>query len=244
MRIETNEKLVRRNRQIAQYLFFVTFAVLIGGLFIINQQTASTEDTFSFIVIAQALLLPVAFISTIISVRMTNQWVRVPRPENVIREGLKGISTRSVLYNYYHNPARHLLVTPQGVFVIITRYHDGKFIVEDDKWRANRTLLLRIVNLLRFDGLGNPMADVQRAVAHAQKLIHAIEPNVEIHPIIVFTDPRASVEVISSSVPVVYYNGKKTIPLKETIKDYSTADKRDPLTPDQIAAFEATTLSL
>jgi hypothetical protein len=36
MRVETNDNLVRRNRQIAQYLFFATFAILIGGLFIIN----------------------------------------------------------------------------------------------------------------------------------------------------------------------------------------------------------------
>ncbi|MBK8026086.1 MAG: NERD domain-containing protein [Chloroflexi bacterium] len=250
MRVETNERLVRRNRQIAQYLFFATFAILIGGLFIINQQVVSSEGDFAVVALLQALILPIAFISTIVSVRMTNLWVRDPRPEKLIAAGLKGVSNRSVLYSYFHFPARHVLVCPQGVFAFVTRFQDGRFAVENDQWRTRRTAIGRIVGLLRFDGLGNPTQDAQRAADHVKKLLEPIAPGIEVHPVIVFNDPRVSVEVISSSVEVrvAEYDqkgGKKVVvlPLKGLIKDFGTGARgSDVLTTDQIAAFEAATL--
>ncbi|MDZ4767786.1 MAG: nuclease-related domain-containing protein [Chloroflexota bacterium] len=246
MRVETNERLVRRNRQIAQYLFFITFAVLIGGLLVINQGAQGVDESnVVLIAIAQALLLPVAFISTVISVRMTNLWVRAPRPEDVIRESLKGLSNRSVLYNYHHIPARHVLICPQGVYAIVTRFHEGKYAVQDDKWSARRSLPGRILSLLRFDGVGNPSADAHRAAEHLKALLAPMAPTIEVKPLIIFTDPRATVEVISSSVPVVQMEtkaNKKVLLLKDVIKEVKGAKQIDPLTPDQIAAFEAATL--
>ncbi len=79
------------------------------------------------ITLVQTAILPIAFITTIVSVRMTNLWVRQPRPEVVIREGLKGLSNKSVLYSYYHFPARHVLICPQGVFAMVTRFQDGRY---------------------------------------------------------------------------------------------------------------------
>ncbi|MCK6577674.1 MAG: NERD domain-containing protein [Anaerolineae bacterium] len=248
MRVETNDRLVRRNRQIAQYLFFATFAILIGGLFVINQQAIDSEGNFALVAVLQALVLPVAFISTIVSVRMTNLWVRVPRPEVLIRDGLKGLSNRSVLYNYYHFPARHVLICPQGVFVFVTRFQDGRFEVVDDKWRSRRSLPMRIVGLLRFDGIGDPTADAQRAVEHVKKLLAGVAPDVEVHPVIIFHDPRASVKVTGSSVPVrvaeVEQKGDKKVTvlrLRDLFKQPGASGK-DPLTPEQITAFEEATL--
>lgn len=244
MRVETNERLIKRNRQIAQYLFFATFAILIGGLFVINTQVSATDSDITLIALAQGLLLPVAFIATLISVRMTNLWVRQPRPEVVIRDSLKGLSNRSVLYNYFHIPARHVLICPQGVFVIVTRYHDGRYTVENDKWRTLRSPIARIASLIQFNALGDPTYDAHRAVAHLKKLLEPIAPNVEVKPLIVFTDPRANIEVVSSTIPVIHTEqktGKKTLPLKDVIKDYGTK-AADPLTPEQIVQFEAATL--
>ena len=44
MRVETNERLAHRNRQIAQYLFFATFGILILGLVVINQQASTISQ--------------------------------------------------------------------------------------------------------------------------------------------------------------------------------------------------------
>ncbi|MEP7292454.1 MAG: nuclease-related domain-containing protein [Chloroflexota bacterium] len=242
MRVETNEKLARRNRKIAQYLFFATFGILILGFIFINQQARTlTEDNVALVTLLQTAMLPVAFITTIISVRMTNLWVRQPRPEVVIPEGLKGIGNKSVLYNYYHLPARHVLIAPQGVFAIVTRFQDGRFNVEGDRWSTNKSLLSRIFSIFRFDSIGNPTADAQRAAAHVKKLLEPIASNVEVHPMIVFTSPRAEVTATSSTVPIVFPTGKKVLPIKDALREVAK-DSRMPLTPEQIQAFEQATV--
>lgn len=242
MRVETNERLARRNRQIAQYLFFATFGILILGLFVINQQASTlTDDNVLLVTLMQAAVLPVAFITTIISVRMTNLWVRQPRPEVVIREGLKGISNKSVLYNYYHFPARHVLICPQGVFAMVTRFQEGHFTVEGENWKTRKTALSRVLSIFRFDNIGNPSADALRAAAHVKALLQSIAPDVEVQPVVVFVDPKAEVVAIQSKVPVVYPMGKRSPVLKDLLRD-TGKDKRMSLTPEQIEAFEAATL--
>lgn len=242
MRVVTNTKLARRNRQIAQYLFFATFGILIIGLVVINQQASTmTTDNVMLVTLLQTAILPIAFITTIISVRMTNLWVRTPRPEEVIPEGLKGIGNKSVLYNYYHFPARHVLIAPQGVFAIITRFQDGRFTVEGDRWATQKSAISRILSIFRFDGIGNPTADALKAAEHVRKQLAPIAPGVEVKPLIIFTSPRAELTVINSTIPVVYPVGKKTLPVKEALRE-SSKDNRMPLTLEQIEAFEQATL--
>src|SRR5690554_5817915 len=140
MRVETNQKLVRRNRRIAQYLFFFSLAVLIGAFIVANAQMFSGSlpdpDTLegTLALVLPTLVLPIGVLASLFSVRMTNLWIRQPRPESAIREGLKGLSNKSVLYNYYHLPARHVLICPQGVFAITTRFQEGRYTVTGDKW--------------------------------------------------------------------------------------------------------------
>ena len=127
MRVVTNKKLARRNKKITNYLFFGTFGALILGFVLINASLFTGAVPDSLTLIAQSAVLPVLLVLTVLSVRMTNMWARVPRPENAIEEGLKGLSNKSILYNYYHFPARHVLICPQGVFAIVTRWHDQEF---------------------------------------------------------------------------------------------------------------------
>lgn len=242
MRVETNERLARRNRQIAQYLFFATFGILILGLLFINQQVATvTEEDILPITLLQATILPVAFITTIISVRMTNLWVRQPRPEVVIREGLKGISNKSVLYNYYHFPARHVLICPQGVYAMVTRFQEGHFTVEGDRWKTRKSAISRLLGIFRFDSIGDPTADALRAAAHVQSILKPIAPEIEVHPVIVFVDPKTDIVALKPTVPVVYPTGKRSPVLKDLLRDVGK-DSRMSLTPEQIEAFEAATI--
>ncbi len=247
MRVETNTVLIKRNRKIAQYLFFGSFAVLIGWLFISSSQMTDPNQPVNFFtgVVVPAVLLPAAFITSIISVRFTNLWVRQPRPEDVIRANLKGISPKAVLYDYYFFPARHVLIAPQGVYAMITRFQDGRYTVKDDVWKTHRSAISRIFSILRFDHIGDPTAEAKRAAAYVQKLIDPIAPNVKVHPLIVFVDPRAVVEVESSTVPIVYTFMDKSPSLKEFLREEAqtaSKEKRLSLTPEQIAAFEAAAL--
>lgn len=238
MRVVTNEKLAQRMRQIAQYLMLVTFVVPLGGLFFINAQPT---DVF-VAVILPALILIVALIVTVISVRLANLWVRVPRPETVLPESLKGIGKQAVLFNYYHFPARHVLIVPQGVFALHIMYQDGKFTVDQDRWTRRQTGAARFLSALRFDSIGEPTKEALAAAAHVKRLLQPLAGDIDVQPLIVFIDPKVEVEVGESTVPIVVADGTQQ---KGGIKDYLYSlgrGKYQTLTPAQIEAFEAATL--
>ena len=227
MRIETNNDLVKRNRRTANLLFFFSMGVLIAGFLVANLQlTAKDGLTLALSVILPWIVLPVGFISTLISVRMTNLWVRQPRPEKAIPAGLKGLSKRSVLYNYYHFPARHVLIAPQGVFAIVTRYQDGRYIVDGDKWQSPGGPFAAIGRFFRRDSIGNPTADANKAAAYVKGLIEKTLPNVEVQPMIIFVDPKARVEIINTTVPVLFSDENKEPNLRDFMRQL--AQKQTP----------------
>lgn len=250
MRIETNTKLAERNRKLANYLFLGTLLVLIAGFFFVNAQVFDPAgEVDAGILFLQALVLPVAFIMTLISIRMTNLWARPPRPERVLPEALKSLSKKSILYNYYHLPIRHLLICPQGVFVIVTRWHDGRFEVNGDQWRTVANPISRFLSTLRMDGIGNPTEEATRLAEKATALLQPHAPNVEVQPIIVFVHPRVKLTIENPTIPVVYGDAKNKPNLKDLMRDLylkKTGDAQTkaalPLTDEQIASFEKATL--
>jgi hypothetical protein len=220
MRIETNWRLAQRNRRIAHFLFFFSMAVLISGFIVANTQltpaTQENSEALGLALFLPWLVLPIGFICTLLSVRMTNLWIRKPRPEDAIYEGLKGISKRSVLYNYYHFPARHVLIAPQGVFAMVTRFQEGSYTVKGDKWSTHTNPLSRFMAFFRRDGIGNPTEDAYRAAAYVQSLLDTTMPGIEVQPLIIFVDPRAKLEIENPTVPVLYADDR----LKPNLKDY------------------------
>jgi len=245
MRVETNEALIKRMKRLSQYLFFGSFGVLVIWLITSTQQVANAGSTQNYFVsiVLPSILLPAAFISSMISVRFTNLWVRSPRPEEAIRQQLKGISNKSVLYNYYHIPARHVLISPQGVYAIVTRFQDGYFTVNGDKWVSHKNALSRFFSIFRFDAVGNPTADAMRAVNHVQSMLTAIVPSVTVHALIVFVDARVRVDIEGDiTVPVVFASEDHQPTLKDFLRDEAqrlTKEKRKSLTPEQIQAIDA-----
>lgn len=266
MRIETNQKIVTRNTRLAQYLFFFSMGVLIIGFFVTNQQmfgiSPTSDEAVVLSLLIPSLILPIGLVSTLFSVRMTNLWVRRPRPETIIPEGLKGLSSKSVLYSYYHFPARHVLICPQGIFAIITRFQDGRYTVRGERWHTHRSPIGRLFSIFRLDGIGAPDNEAIRAAQHVKKLLQSIAPEAEVKPLVVFVDPRVKLEIENPLVPVVHAEDK----LKPNLKDFMRSIKGDaapeqpvkkgqkgqgaikkkelpmPLTQEQIEAFEAATL--
>ncbi|MBN2469953.1 MAG: NERD domain-containing protein [Anaerolineae bacterium] len=234
MRVATNHTKIRRNRRIAQYAFFATLALLILGLFVTN-----AAPNNPLLLLAPLVVLPVAIAATFYSVRMANLWLREPRPEKTLDEGLKGLSTRAVLYNYVL-PARHVLITPQGVFTFTMRPQEGDFVVENNKWVKKGNAFSKFMTLFRQDTLGRPDLDAQREAAEVQKLVDQVAPDsgVVVEPVIVFSNPYATVEVIESPYPVLYANPKQKPNLKTFTRDLKKREDPASLTDEQIAALE------
>ncbi len=253
MRVVTNKKLARRNRKLTNYLFFGTFGALILSFFVINASLLTGDIPDSIGVIAQSAMLPIAFILTVLSVRMTNLWARAPRPEKAIADGLKGLSNKSVLYNYYHFPARHVLLCPQGVYAIVTRWHDQEFTFRDGKFRSHRSIISKFFSLFRLDGIGKPLRDAELARQELQRSIDEIAPDVEVQALVVFVDPSAKINFEDElDTPVLFADTSLSPNLKDFMRDAKRrlADEAGaaknaslmPLSDEQIEAFEKATI--
>lgn len=227
MRIVTNTELVRRNRRLANLLFFFSMGVLIAGFLVANLQiTASDSTTLALSVILPWIVLPVGLISTLTSVRMTNLWVRRPRPEEAIPAGLKGLSKRSAFYSYYHFPARHVLIAPQGVFAIITRWQDGSYSVSGDQWKIHGSFLSALGRFFRRDSVGNPTEEALKAAAHIKALLAKDAPQVEVQPLIIFVDPKARLEIDNPMVPVMYADENREPNLRDFMRELSQKQQK------------------
>ncbi len=238
MRVVTNEQRIKRNRQIAQYLFFISLVILIGGLIITNTNIGRDNTLLAF---APCLVLPIGLITTWASVRLTNQYVREPHPEDAIQAGLKGASHHSILYNYLFK-ANHVLVCPQGVFAITTRFQNGPYLIKGDQWinRKSRGPMGLFMTLMRQEQIGKPAQEAQTAAADLQSYVDDALPGegVTVQPVLVFTSDKAQFEVEQSAIPVVLANPKKKPSLKALVRG-SKAKGDALLTPAQISKIEA-----
>ncbi len=223
MRIVTNRQRVNRSRQIAQYLFFASLAILFGGLIFTNT-IGQQNSTLLFLPCA---IMPLGLVTTLVSVRLTNQWVRLPHPEDAIRDGLKGINKRSILYNYVLGP-NHVLITPQGVFSLTTRFHESRFSVEGENWInwKGRGPLSPVMLFLRQEHLGDPFKDARQDAEAVQPLVDKALPGagIKVQPVVVFTSPKATLEVTDPAIPVVYADTKKKPSLRSALRDSKAGD--------------------
>lgn len=226
MRVETNWRLVRRNRRLANVLFFFSMGVLLVGFFVANTQLTSVKSDDPSLILTLFLpwlVLPVGLISTLVSVRMTNLWIRRPRPEDVIQEGLKGINKRSVLYNYFHFPARHVLVMPTGVFAFVTRYQDGFYINRGDQWFSPGGPMRWLLRFFRRDDVGNPTEEALRAARHVQQMLKSSGQEITVQPLILFVDPRARLQLEDPAVPVLFADNRLKPNLRDYLRDHMQA---------------------
>jgi len=235
MRVVTNHKKIRRNRRLAQYAFFGTLALLILGLFVTN--AAPSNRAF---LLAPLLILPIAFGATVYSVRMANLWLREPRPEAVLAANLKGLSTHATIY-HYTMPARHVLIAPQGVFTFTLRPQDGSFVINGSRWSKKGGFFSKLLTFFRQDTIGRPDLEAQREAAAMQRLIDQVAPDsgVQVEPVIIFSSPAVSLEIIQSDIPILYGDLRQKPNLKTFLRDRKKQGEAVTLSDEQIAALEA-----
>ena len=220
MRIITNDRLARRNRRIATYLFIFAFGSLIVSFLLTgNFIQPADEQLAALLPLVSFLILPLALVTVLISSRMTNLWLRRPRPEEELPAHLKGFSERSAFFSYHHFPARHVLVCPQGVFAIITRYQDGSYTVRGERWGARRGLLGRLLAFFRMEAIGNPSDEANRAAAHLQGIIDRVAADIPVQPLVVFISERARLEIEEPTVPVLRAQAKLSPSLAGYLRD-------------------------
>ena len=193
----TDSDRITRGARLGKIGTFAGLGVLGVGLVISLVLQQSSLIWVSFVCLLLGLL-----ISSIGTFNM-NRWVREPRADQALAQGLKGFDNRYRLYNYWL-PAPHVLLSPMGLYVLTAMGQDGVIRFEEGKFKRN----FSVVRLLRFmaeEGLGRPLDEADSQVAALQEYLddNDVGEGVEIQNILVFYNPRVELQISDPPRPVV-----------------------------------------
>jgi len=220
MRVILNEKLVKRQAAIGKWASLIGMGTLLAGLVVSWRWPHQIIISFGCLIFGFML-------ASIGSYNM-NRWVKQPRADQVLTRVLKGFDNKHTLY-HYTLPATHVLLAPSGLFVFTVKDHDGEIRCEGERWHQK----FHWGQLLLFfgrEGLGNPTREVREEMERLRRFLDSKLPEVDvpIEGIIVFTNPRARLELIDPAVPVMSSNKLKNH-LRQMKKNRISAEQREEL---------------
>ncbi len=221
MKVFTNEKLVKRYARIGQFATVGGLAVLAGGMYLTfrNPNYASLSWL--------ALLL--GFGMSQIGLYFGNRWGRHPRPDELVDQGLKGLSDQYSIY-HYSTPAAHLLVGPSGLWVIMPFYQAGKVVYQKDRWKVvGGSFTQKYMRILGQEGLGRPDKESAAEVEFVKKYIKKNLPELEIsepNVAVVFVSSKAELQVEGAPIP--------TLAIKDLKSTVRKTAKEKALSPEQV----------
>jgi hypothetical protein len=198
----TDERKIGRGARLGKILVFGSLGFLVAGLVLALRMR---EVYYLWISLG---CLVIALVGSTVGFAHMNRWVREPRADQALDQGLKGFDDRYRLYNYVL-PAPHVLLSPAGLFVLTAMGQDGAIRYAGGKFRRGFSLG-RIFRFLSDEGLGRPFAEGDNQVSALGQFLlqHGME-GVDIQNLIVFYHPRAQIEVTEPPRPVVDPRGLK-----------------------------------
>jgi hypothetical protein len=217
-----NERPIARGQRVGKIATLAGLGFLVAGLIVSLLLQASALLWLSFLFLLLGLV-----ISSVGTMNM-NRWVREPRADQALGQGLKGFDDRYVLYSYYL-PAPHVLLSPAGLYVLTAMGQDGVIRYDGDKFRRDFSAG-RLLRFMAEEGLGKPLAEAESQVQALQKTLDAqgAGEGVEIQNLLVFYNPRAELVLSDTSLPVVNTKG-----LKKAIRKQQRTDQTEPLSNAQ-----------
>ena len=126
MKVSKNNKLIERNKKIAQYTLYISLALLAVG-FIWSIRNTDPEKSF----IGWLILIP-SYLLVQLSIYMSNKWGKSPRPDEIISQSLKGLNDDFTFYKF-STDVPHLLIGPQGIWILNAYLHKGEISYDKDK---------------------------------------------------------------------------------------------------------------
>jgi len=220
MQIINNEGRIARGARIGKVGTLVGLGFLVAGLIISLVMKESPLLWLSFV----CLLL--GFLGASIGTLNMNRWVREPRPDQALAQGLKGFDERYRLYNY-SLPAPHVLLSPLGLYVLTALGQDGVIRYEGGRFRRGFSAA-RLLRFMADEGLGRPFAEADSQVQAMQGFLAAnnVNEGIEIENVVVFTNPRAELVGTEFPRPVVDAKGVKKAVRKQKERKLSATQYR------------------
>ncbi len=226
MRVSTNTQLIRRRGRLGMIGSLSGIGILAVGMF----ASFNTQDQPQLIWVPMASLIAGFLLAQFGSYNL-RRWGRSPRPDQVLEEAMKGFDDRYHLYAWTL-PAPYVLLSPHGIYTFVTRDQTGQITANGGTWKTKFNLS-RIFLLFAQEGLGNPTEEARAQVARLQTWLRSKLPETaaEVVPMIVFIDPRATLQVTDPLVPVM--------DAKSVKKWLRGAGKGQPLKAADFKALEA-----
>lgn len=221
MKVITNERLVKRQATIGKWASLTGMGTLVAGLVVSYRWPNLTVISFGFLI--------VGFVLASVGTYNMNRWVKEPRADQSLDKALKGFDNRHFLYHYIL-PATHVLLAPSGLFVFTIKDHHGEIRCEGEKWH-HKFNWGRLLLFFGQEGLGNPTREVRGEMERLRRFLDSRLPEaneIPIEGLIVFTNPRASLELIDPAVPVVSSKKLKAY-LRQRKKNRIPAEQRKEL---------------
>lgn len=215
MKIVKNEKLIKRNGMLGNWLSLGALVVLGIGMYI----SFTNPELFTYSLICLVL----GFTLTQIGMYMGNRWGRSPRRDEKLDAALKGLHSDFSIY-HYSTPASHLLLGPAGVWVLLPYQQGGSVTYEKNRWRVRGGGFMQgYMRIFGQEGIGRPDLEAENEVNTVRKfLLKRMDENSvpEIKPVLVFTHDQVEVEPGESPIPAL-----KLKQLKGFIRDESRERK-------------------
>ena len=205
MRISVDEKKVKRNRLIGRYSLIGSLVILMGGLALTlfgqNFGLLSPTNTSLFFAVYMVILVA-GFSVSRIGMFFGNRHLSPLRPELALRENLKGLDRKYALM-LFQDPTDYFLVEPGGVTALIMRNQAGRTAFVNGKWKRREGILQFWLG--RDEPLGNPSNDATEAMKKLSEKLTAKYPDlkVPVRAVIVFTNPKAALDIEPSPIPVL-----------------------------------------
>jgi hypothetical protein len=200
MRVTTNTRMIKRRAKFGTYASLGGIAVLAGGM------VASFQPQLVWV---SLLALIAGFLLAQYGNYNLRRYGRSPRPDEIVAESLKGFDDRYHLYAW-SLPSPFVLLTPHGLYSFVTRDQNGEITNNGSQWKTKFSIG-RALLMFSQEGLGNPSQDAQQHAAKLTEWVRSKLPESEItaQPAILFTDPRAQLNVTDPAVPVLDTKGVK-----------------------------------
>ena len=219
-----NEKLIKRNGVLGQWISIVALLVLGLGMYI----SFARPELFGYSI--GALIL--GFVLTQVGMYLGNRWGRSPRPDEKIDAGLKGLPGDFTIYHYVA-PTAHFLAGPAGLWVLMHYQQRGTMSFEKNRWRNRGGGLLQgYMRIFGQEGIGRPDIEAESEVYSVRKFLakHMDENEIpEINPILVFSNDTVEIEANDSPIPAL-----KPKQLKDYLRQKAKDKKIGPMTLQKI----------
>jgi hypothetical protein len=207
MKIIRNDKLIKRNGKISQYVLIAALTTLVVGIYLTITKSSPEEIGWAYL-----FLIP-SYILVQVSIAMGNRWSRSPRPDEVVAQSLKGLDNQYSLY-IFTTSIPHLLIGPAGIWIIKTYHQSGKIFVDEKKGtlkqKGGGNFFTRI---FASEGIGNVVKETEELINRLEKYFQKqeISNSPEIKAVNVFLSPEVVLDVPTFT---------ETITTPEKLKDF------------------------